>query len=56
MKKTFFEVAKSFLMNHIFHFFQVWPIPCVIGALVGYIIGLAISTLTFAFSEGRLRP
>ncbi|XP_027041144.1 phosphatidylinositol-glycan biosynthesis class F protein-like [Pocillopora damicornis] len=35
---------------------QVWPIPCVIGALVGYIIGLAISTLTFAFSEGRLRP
>ncbi|PFX30720.1 phosphatidylinositol-glycan biosynthesis class F protein-like [Stylophora pistillata] len=35
---------------------QVWPIPCVIGALIGYIVGLAISTLIFAFSAERLHP
>ncbi|KAJ7384662.1 hypothetical protein OS493_020242 [Desmophyllum pertusum] len=35
---------------------QVWPIPCVIGAIVGYIVGLVISTVTFALNEERFRP
>ncbi|XP_015773139.1 PREDICTED: phosphatidylinositol-glycan biosynthesis class F protein-like, partial [Acropora digitifera] len=34
---------------------QVWPIPCVIGALVGYITGLATSTVLIATNEKRLR-
>lgn len=34
---------------------QVWPIPCVIGALVGYITGLATSTVRIATNEKRLR-
>ena len=37
-------------------FSQVWPIPCVIGAIVGYIIGLGASAVTFALNEKRFRP
>lgn len=34
---------------------QVWPIPCVIGALAGYIIGLGASAVTFTLNEKRFR-
>ncbi|CAH3122798.1 unnamed protein product [Porites lobata] len=35
---------------------QVWPIPCVIGAIVGYIIGLGAAVVMFAMNEKRFRP
>lgn len=35
--------------------FQVWPIPCVIGAVVGYIVGLGVSAVVFALNEKRFR-
>lgn len=35
---------------------QVWPIPCVIGAIVGYIVGLGVAAVTFALNEKRFRP
>lgn len=34
---------------------QVWPIPCVIGAIVGYITGLGASTVLVGINEKRLR-
>ena len=37
-------------------FFKVWPIPCVIGAIVGYIVGLGVAAVTFALNEKRFRP
>lgn len=35
---------------------QVWPIPCAIGAIVGYIVGLGVSTVTYTMNEDRFRP